>query len=83
MGKPTPARPRRLTVGVNYPCYQHYFGTYFGPDESINPTQCAGVTAAVKAQWRSDFELFTANCHEQGFRIVRVFLLGNAWNFAL
>lgn len=81
MGNSTPARARRLTVGVNYPCYRHFFGTYFGPDESVNPTQCAGVTPAIKAQWRAAFDQFAANCSEQGLRIARVFLLGNAWNY--
>lgn len=73
---------RRVVLGVNYPQYENWLGLYFGPNHRINPTQVpANVDDVANARWRSDFRDLLKHYGEMGLSVVRVFLLGNAWNY--
>lgn len=73
---------RRVTLGINYPQYENWLGLYFGPNHRINPTQVPpNVNDAANNQWRLDFEDLLQHYKRLGVSIVRVFLLGNAWNY--
>jgi len=71
----TAAAPHRLKVGYNLPWSFNHFGYDFGPD----PYDLSRQEPCWKDTWPRNLRYLK----RMGVRVVRWFILGNAWNYGL
>jgi hypothetical protein len=75
----TPAVRHVLQPGANYSWYKDYIGMWFGPDDTVNKGR--GMPAGEHTQWKADFDKLLTHYYQLGIRVMRISLLGNAWNY--
>lgn len=74
-----------MRVGANYPWYGNQMGLWFGPTrDDIPPAESAHAQTGdqqMRADWTETFPMTISRLKAAGISMLRVWLLGNAWNY--